>query len=179
MEKQEEKQELYHEETENLKRFKKKLDAYTVLKSDIEEFTDQYEELVAQAKVITRVSDRLQKKLDTANIQIRDQNEEIKDKNLELESTVVQLAQAKVGKRASAIMLIVALGLFVAEFFLEPLLEAKLNLVYARFGVLIIIFFVVKALESGLESYFMKKEKDKIMGEELKLKSEAQEESYD
>ena len=104
--------ELYWEEVENLKNYRSKLQTHTVYKDDLDEFGDQYEELVAQTKVITRVSDRLQKKLDGANLQIREQNDEIKDKNFELEGTVLLLAKAKVGRRASMIMMIVALGLF-------------------------------------------------------------------
>ena len=93
-------QELYYDEITNLKTFRSKLEANTIYKEDLDEFSDQYEELVAQTKVITRVSDRLQKKLDSANLQIREQNDEIKDKNFELEQTVDQLAKARVGRKA-------------------------------------------------------------------------------
>ena len=120
---------LYWEEIENYKNYRSKLEAHTVYKEDLDAFGDQYEELVAQTKVITRVSDRLQKKLDGANLQIREQNDEIKDKNLELSSTVDQLAKAKVGRRASTIMLTIALALFVLEqVFLEPYIEANIDI---------------------------------------------------
>lgn len=159
--------ELYHEEIDNLKKFRNKLETHTIGKPDLDEFSDQYEELVAQAKVITRVSDRLQKKLDNANIHIREQNEEIKDKNIELESTVMQLAKARVGRRASAIMLFVGLVLFVAEqLFLEPIIEEKIDVPYVGWGILAVLFFLVKVVESALEKYFMNKEKKKILGED-------------
>jgi hypothetical protein len=157
-------QELYHDEISNLKNFRSKLETHTIYKDDLEEFSDQYEELVAQAKVITRVSDRLQKKLDSANMQIREQNEEIKDKNVVLQDTVQQLAQARMGRRASTIMLTVALGLFVLEqIFLEPWIDANIDIPYADMGILFILFFVVKAFEGGLEKYFMNQEKKRIL----------------
>jgi len=156
--------ELYWEEIENLKNFRSKLETHTVYKDDLDEFGDQYEELVAQTKVITRVSDRLQKKLDSANLQIREQNEEIKDKNFELEGTVLLLAKAKVGRRASTIMMIIALVLFVLEqVLLEPYISRNISIPFAGLGILLILFFVVKGLESGLEKYFMNKEKEKII----------------
>jgi DNA repair exonuclease SbcCD ATPase subunit len=156
--------ELYHEEVSNLENFKSKIDSHALFKEDLEEFSEQYEELVAQAKVITRVSDRLQKKLDSANVQIQSQNEEIKDKNFKLEDTIEQLAQAKVGRRASTIMLVVALLLFFMEqWLIQPKVEAYFSSPLISVGILIILFFLVKFLESALEGYFMNQQKKKII----------------
>jgi hypothetical protein len=161
-------QDLYHDEITHLKDFRSKLDTHTIYKADLDAFGDQYEELVAQAKVITRVSDRLQKKLDGANVQIREQNEEITEKNVQLENTIVQLAQARVGRRASTIMLTVALGLFVAEqVFLEPLINQYIDTQFIGIGILAVLFFIVKALEGALEKYFMNQEKKKILKGQL------------
>jgi len=158
--------ELYHEEVENLNSFKTKLDTHAIYRDDVQEFCDQYEELVAQAKVITRVSDRLQKKLDNANIQIKAQNEEIKEKNIQLGETIEQLAKARVGRRASTIMLTVALGLFILEqIFIEPIIEQSVSIPYLDLGILGVLFFIVKSLESALEGYFMNQEKKKILKE--------------
>ena len=163
----EEKQELYYDEIKSLRNFRSKIDTHAVYKEDLDHFSNEYEELIAQAKVITRVSDRLQKKLDNANLQIRDQNEEIKSKNVELEDTISQLAQARVGKRASTIMLSVALILFILEqVLLEPIIEQQVNIPYLGLGILGVLFFIVKALESSLEKYFMNKEKKKILERE-------------
>lgn len=156
--------ELYHEEVDNLNNFKSKIDSHALFKEDLEEFSNQYEELVAQAKVITRVSDRLQKKLDGANVQIQAQNEEIKDKNLKLEDTIDQLAKAKIGRRASTIMLGVALLLFYAEqWLIQPKIEQYFSSPLISVGILVVLFFLVKYLESGLEGYFMNKQKKKII----------------
>ncbi|MDH5610381.1 MAG: hypothetical protein OEY56_12965, partial [Cyclobacteriaceae bacterium] len=147
--------------------FKLKIDTHAIYKEDLENFCDQYEELVAQAKVITRVSDRLQKKLDTANVQIREQNEEIKDKNQQLEVTIQQLAVARVGRKASTIMLTVALVLFVTEqWLLQPLIESYVSIPYLDLAILAALFFIVKFLESALEEYFMTQEKKKIIKKE-------------
>ncbi len=162
-------QDLYYDEINSLRKFRSKIDSHAVYKEDLDSFSDEYEELIAQAKVITRVSDRLQKKLDNANIQIKDQNEEIKFKNIELKDTVDQLAQARVGKRASTIMLSVALILFILEqIFIEPLIEQNIDIPYVGLGILAVLFVIVKVLESSLEKYFMNKEKTKILEAEKK-----------
>ncbi len=156
--------ELYHDEITHLKAFRQKIDTKAIFKEDLDEFSEHYEDLIAQAKVITRVSDRLQKKLDKANIRIQDQNVEIKDNNLELSNTVEQLAKAKVGKRASTIMLTVGLLLFILEqIFIEPIIEANISIPYVGYIVLVILFLAVKYFEGTLEGYFMKKEKKKII----------------
>ena len=158
-------QELYHEEIKKLKDFRVKLESHSIYKEQLEDFSDDYEELVAQAKVITRVSDRLQKKLDGANLQIREQNDEIKVKNGELTKTIDQLDKAKLGRKASTIMLTVALLLFVTEqVFIEPMIEAKFgNSYYLNYIILIVIFFLVKFFESRLEDYFLNQTKKRII----------------
>jgi len=156
--------ELYHDEITHLKQFRQKIDTKAIFKEDLDEFSDHYEDLIAQAKVITRVSDRLQKKLDKANIQIQDQNVEIKDKNLELSNTVELLAKAKVGRRASTIMLTVGLLLFIlAQIFIDPIIESNLSITDLAYVVLLLLFFIVKYFEGALEGYFMKQEKKKII----------------
>ena len=157
-------QELYHDELNNLKNFRQKLDTHTIYRDDLNKFSGQYEELLTQAKVITRVSDRLQKKLNNANVQIQKQNEDIKDKNSVLEATIHQLAKARVGKRASTITLTVTLLLFIVEqLFVEPLIEEQVDIPYLDYGILAIIFFVVKGLESSLEKYLLNEEVSKIV----------------
>ena len=162
--------ELYFDEIESLRKFRSKIETHAIYKEDLDSFSDEYEELIAQAKVITRVSDRLQKKLDNANLQIREQNEEIKDKNVQLADTVDQLAKAQVGRRASTIMLSVAVILFILEqVFMEPEIE-KLELPqYVGYSVLGILFLLVKFFEGALEKHFMNKEKRKILDGEKQI----------
>lgn len=159
--------ELYYDEIDSLRKFRSKIETHAIYKEDLDAFSDEYEELVAQAKVITRVSDRLQKKLDTANVQIREQNDEIKNKNQELSQTIDQLAVARVGKRASTIMLTVALFLFVLEqIFIEPIIEKNIKVPYVGLGILAVLFFAIKFFEGALEKYFMNIEKKKILKQE-------------
>ena len=159
--------ELYYDEIESLRKFRSKIETHAIYKEDLDSFSDEYEELVAQAKVITRVSDRLQKKLDTANVQIREQNEEIKEKNVALADTIDQLAKAQVGRRASTIMLTVAVVLFILEqIFIEPIIEQNIDVPYLGLGILALLFFLVKFFEGALEKYFMNKEKRKILERE-------------
>lgn len=164
--------ELYYDEIDSLRKFRAKIETHAIYKEDLDAFSDEYEELVAQAKVITRVSDRLQKKLDNANLQIREQNEEIKDKNVELGKTIEQLAVAKVGRKASTIMLTIALILFMLEqVFIEPIIEQNIQIPYVGLGILAVLFFVIKFLEGGLEKYFLNQEKKKILAQEKKEES--------
>ncbi len=160
-------QELYHDEIDSLRKFRAKIETHAIYKEDLDAFSDEYEELVAQAKVITRVSDRLQKKLDNANLQIREQNEEIKDKNAQLADTVDQLAKAKVGRRASTILLTVAVVLFILEqLLLEPIIDTYFDTQLVSLGILGVLFLLIKFSEGALESYFMNREKRKILERE-------------
>lgn len=158
--------ELYHEEIKKLKDFRSKLSSNTIYKEELEAFSDEYEELVVQTKVITRVSDRLQKKLESANQQINQKNEKIKETNRELNKTVYRLAEAEIGKKASTIMTAVALFLFFLEqYFLQPLIENAIPLAYSFVSILmmIMIFFIVKYLETQLEKYFIKEVRKRIL----------------
>ena len=172
--------ELYHEEVKRLKDFRSKLDTHAIYKQDLESFGDDYEELVAQAKVITRVSDRLQKKLDNANIQIREQNDEIKDKNSQLENTISELAEAKVGRRATTALFFLAIILFLLEeLFVEDAIQSYLASIdmgnffnslneYVGLFIKLILAIGLKFLEGGLESFLLNQEKKKIMKQEKK-----------
>ena len=175
----EESRDLYQEEINNLKKFQKKIDTHAIYKKDLEFFSDQYEEIIAQAKVITRVSDRLQKKLDKANSKIRDQNAVIQDKNEALEVTIEKLAKARVGKKAAAMMVSIALILFIIEqIFLQPIINQYLRTFlseeYVFLGSLLVfglLFFLVKFFEGSLERYFLNEEKKKILKNKVKISS--------
>lgn len=157
---------LYHEEEETLKNFRNKVRYENPTRKDLLEFTEQYQDLLAQSKVITRVSDRLQSKLNKANEKIRDQNEEITEKNHLLENTISQLVRARMGRKASTIILTVAIILFLSEeMFLEPLLDDMVNSLLLSLGIKGIIALLLKFLEGGLESFFMKQEQLKILKE--------------
>lgn len=82
-------EQLYEEEEQTLRNAKailtqKKLDA-AELYTEYEKITDVFEELLNNAKLITRISDRFQEKFKLANDQLKVQAEEINRINLELD----------------------------------------------------------------------------------------------
>lgn len=162
--------ELYHEEQKILSDYVSKVKKKSVHLEDAVNIAVHYKDLLDQSKVITKISDRLQKKLDHANQKIKSQNVEIHYKNEKLEETVENLAKVTVGKKASRLMFVLAVGLFfVEEYFLAPIIDQMVNGVLI-FGLLIkgiVAVVVLKFLESALESYFMNKEKQRIMDEKL------------
>lgn len=76
-----------------------------------------YEDLLDQSKLITKVSDRLQKKITRAH-------DALEEANIELQETLDALTKAKVGKKAASIVLVVFILIFIlTEAFLEPLID--------------------------------------------------------
>ena len=158
------KKQLYHQEEENLKKFRDKVKGKDVYIEDIESFIDGYEDLLNETKVITRISDRLQKKLDKANQKIHSQNVQISKTNSDLKDTIGKLAKATVGKKASTIMFTAAIILFVSEeYYLSPIVEQYVNVPYLSLALKGVIALMLKFIESGLEGYYLKQEKSKIM----------------
>ncbi len=76
-----------------------------------------YDDLLDQSKLITKVSDRLQKKITKAH-------DALEETNIELKDTLDALTKAKVGRKAASIVLIVFILIFVlTEAFLEPVID--------------------------------------------------------
>lgn len=97
----------------------------------LKDLTSHYERLLDDSKLLTSVGDRLQKKLKSANLMLREQAEEIKrantaiqEKNVELQNTIDELTRAKASRRATTLLLLVAVGLFLVAEIPEPLVEA-------------------------------------------------------
>ncbi len=155
---------LFQEEEKVLSRYLKKIEDKDVYIEDAETFANYYKDLIDQSKVITRISDRLQKKLDMANQKIKAQNQTISEKNTQLEHTLFELKNAKMGKKASRILLLIAIGLFVSEeYILEPIIDSFVNIPYLGLISKAAIAFSLKFIEGGLESYYMNKEKEEIL----------------
>ncbi|WP_339810011.1 hypothetical protein [uncultured Imperialibacter sp.] len=155
---------LFHAEENSLKEFKGKVKGNAVSKRTLARFIDNYEDLITQSKVITRVSDRLQSKLNKANAQIAEQNETISDNNKLLHNTIEQLVKAKVSKKASTIILTAAVVLFVAEeVLLEEAINNYVNIPYIGLIVKLCIALSLKAFESTIEKFFLRKEHSKIV----------------
>ncbi len=82
---------------------------------------DFYEELLDQSKLITKVSDRLQKKITKSN-------DELEGKNNELQLTLDALTKAKLSRRASTITLLIFLALVLfSEAWFEPIIESAIH----------------------------------------------------
>ena len=114
---------VFEEEISVLKRSRLFLDQDNLsLDSCRKEFVfmqDRYDELLDQAKLITKVSDRLQNKINKANDQLESKNDELQD-------SLDALMKAKVGRKAATITIIVVIVLFlITEAFIEPIIEAK------------------------------------------------------
>ncbi|MDN5203239.1 hypothetical protein QQ008_17750 [Fulvivirgaceae bacterium BMA10] len=90
-----------------------------------------YEKLLKEAKLITKIGDKLHIKLNGVNkqLQIRTDeiekvNKELYDNNSILQDTIDQLIKIKISKKAGSIALVIAAVLFVvSEVFLDPVIE--------------------------------------------------------
>ncbi|HLG34081.1 MAG TPA: tetratricopeptide repeat protein, partial [Bacteroidia bacterium] len=92
------------------------------------------------------------------NIIIKKQKEEIEKKNIELQETIDELTRAKIGKKARAFTLIIAIVLFVAE---DPILHYALlatgNSYFLSMVVKIVIIFSLSPINKAIENYLLKK----------------------
>ena len=116
-----------------------------ILEEELEYLTKNYEKLLADTRVITNISDRLQNKLNVANDQLNITNDKLTTTNEELHTTneelnatneklnstnallqrtIDELVRAKVSKKATTIVFMAAILLFViSEVFLEPIVD--------------------------------------------------------
>jgi hypothetical protein len=86
-------------------------------KVEYEKLLDHYGLLLQDSRLITSVSDRLQNKLNRANDKITEQNEQ-------LQETINMLLKARVGRKATTIVLAFAVVLFLlSEGVIEPQIE--------------------------------------------------------
>ena len=112
---------------------------------------DQYALLLGDAKIVTSVSDRLQNKVNKANDQILDQNEKLRQ-------TIRLLKEARAGKKATTIVLLLAIVLFLfSEAFLEPKIERFVDDWYVGLLLKGIIAVILKPIESLVEKYLYKR----------------------
>lgn len=119
-------------------------------KDSFKELCSNYSELLDQSKLITRVSDKLQNKLNSAY-------EAVEIKNIELRNTIDELTKARVGRKAQTIILFIGLSLFVLEeLILEPIVDnATGNNIWFSLGIKLIIAFLLKPLESFVETWLL------------------------
>ncbi len=140
---------VFEKEVEILNRAKQLLNtkehSIEQVKEEYRNLSLEYETLLNDARVMTRVSDRLQVKLnkaydqlnhktnlleethgklDYAYKELQKSTEEINQKRIMLQNTVNELTQAKISKRATTITLTAAILLFgVSELFFDPIID--------------------------------------------------------
>ncbi|TAF74465.1 MAG: hypothetical protein EAZ53_08760 [Bacteroidetes bacterium] len=112
---------LYERQAEELGRAKAFLETESVdqqkIKAEYNRLVDNFEETIGELKLITKVSDKLQNKLDKTN-------SALDNKNKELQETLDALTKAKAGRKAATIILALAVILFLLEeIFIEKLID--------------------------------------------------------
>ncbi|WP_448530184.1 hypothetical protein [Raineya sp.] len=149
---------IYIKEVNELQRAKQiaeKLDLHEHdLKEEYKRLLFNFEESIGQMRLITKVSDKIQKKLDKANAALDQKNRELDTKNQELQQTIDELTQARAGRTATTIVLFLAILLFlVEEILIEPIIEIKFGAnQWASIGSKLVIVILLKPLESLLEN---------------------------
>ncbi len=123
------------------------------LKVAHEKLTNDYKKLLEQARFLTWISGRLEKKLHKAN-------RDLVDRNSRLEKTVDELITARAGKNAYAIIYFIAIVLFVLEeFLIEPVINQFGNGVGYSILIKLIIVLLLKVSEGFIEERIKRKPK--------------------
>lgn len=149
-------------------------------KAELISLNAHYEDLVDQSKLITKVSDRLQKKINKAN-------DALESKNNELSETLDALTKAKVGRRATTITLVIFVVLFlVTEAFVEPPIEELSHEWFKgnetadmafSLGVKGALALLLRPIEKIVEGILVKREKAKKEQEAEMLRNQGQDAS--
>lgn len=156
------KSDIYRSEYEKLDEIKSYLATVQTEESQSKEvlndLVNSYDDLLGQVRLITRISDRLQKKLNAANDKLEDQNEQLNFMNDQLRKTINDLVEARLSKKATTIVMVFAVALFIlSEAFLEPWIDSYAFNHFARgafyigLGIKAVIAISIKPFESLLE----------------------------
>ena len=171
------KQSIYHQESGYLQKSKEFIETEDNTAEDIRnEFNkllDNYEDLIAQVKIITKISDRLQKKLNKTNDKLAVTNDQLHDTNIKLNDTIDALTEAKIGRRAGTIVMIVAIALFIlSEVWIEPIIDSHFpNSEYplVGLGLKLVVAILIKPGEDLTNRYMLKKARKKQIEESRAL----------
>ncbi|MFT5914067.1 MAG: flagellar hook-basal body complex protein FliE [Flammeovirgaceae bacterium] len=127
------------------------------LKKAYEELHENYSELLGDAKLVTSVSDRLQNKLGNTNGKLNQANQKITQQNQDLRQVIIELKKAKLEKKATTIVLLLAVALFlISEAFIEPRIEAAVDNWWYGLGLKGLIALLLKPLEILVERVIVK-----------------------
>lgn len=145
------KNDIYTEEVEKLKKFKKFQDKNNIpieqYKTEYSNLVNGFEDLLNQVKVITKIGDRLQKRLN--------------EKNEELQFTIEELVRVKISRKVTTIVFIVAIVIFlVVEAFIEPIIESHTDFYYGLIIKLVLVL-SIKPVEMAIEQKLINRAKRK------------------
>ena len=168
---------IYQRELENLEQAKRFLKRSEYSKMDIQleykKLVENYEELIDQVKIITKISDRLQNKLNRTNEKLEETNQKLNDTNIKLNETIDALAEAKIGRRAATIVLIIAIGLFViSEVWIEPIIEDTIDNYWVGLSLKLVVAILIKPGEDFANKYMLKRARKKQLLESQEIQKE-------
>ena len=158
----EKKENLFKNEVKILENSKRLLNEENIsdqeYKDSFKELVFNYSDLLSQTKLITKVSDKLQNKLNSAY-------ESLEVKNIELQNTIDELTKARVGRKAQTIILFIGLTLFVLEeLILEPVIDNYSSNIWLGLAIKLIIALLLKPLELFVEGFLLKAAKKTAPG---------------
>jgi hypothetical protein len=117
--------------------------------------TGKYKELLDQTKFLTRISDRLENRLQSVN-------QTLAEKNVDLKAALDELTRARASKQAYLIIYTIAGILFVfEEFFIDPVIAVFGNVVWMVILFKLCIALLLKPTEMVLENRMLLKIKQK------------------
>ena len=139
-----------------------------IFRNEYVKLVDSFDDAVGQMRLITKVSDKIQKKLDRVNSALDSKNAELDNKNAELQKTIDELTQARAGKIAATIVLVIAVMLFLLEeLFIDSVIKNLLGTTsqWASIITKLVVVLLLKPIEGLLEnfiiSYLYKKKKER------------------
>ncbi len=161
-------QKLFEKETAHLKHTEEFLNSNSGIDSnqvqvELISLSKSYKDLLNQQILITKVSDRLQKKLDKTNLTLE-------DRNVQLQNYIEELTRTRIGRRATTITLIITVVLFIlTEGILEPIIDKyavdhfgeydfgnhRVN--WVSLGVKGVLALLIMPIEKIVQGYLMKK----------------------
>ncbi|RUA12530.1 MAG: hypothetical protein DSY82_01025 [Flavobacteriia bacterium] len=167
------KKSIYQREVDFLQKAKEFMASSDYTKEELQlqtkDLIENYEELVNQVKIITKISDRLQRKLNKTNEKLEQTNYALNETNIKLNETIDALAEAKIGRKSAIIVMIVAIALFiVSEAWIEPIIDSHFpnsQYPFVGLGLKLIVAILIKPGEDLTNKYMLKKARKKQIEE--------------
>ncbi|MCX6153007.1 MAG: hypothetical protein NT007_02480 [Candidatus Kapabacteria bacterium] len=117
----------------------------------IHEFKKDFQDLLDQVIMLTKVSDRLQNKLDKTNDKLNLTNDELK-------KTIDELTLTKINKKAKVVAYIAVVTLFLfSEVVIEPSIDFVAQSIYIGLIFKTIIAILIKPIEDLFEHFMLKR----------------------